>query len=456
MLRRKTYFGHRLRQALGTTVLVLLACKGTPSSPGIDCNPVYYATTHWIACHDPEEHEFCVQKFACDARTPAEVCAWNIDGDESLSPNYDEAEDYGNCAGDEINFNEGSWPKSACGGDDDPPPVPTTSAGGGESGTSTSGGTSGGSGDTGGTEDPLWICSQRMLDKCANIAPDDALGGDPYPGVDGTDPLRDVCWSKVNPISPDDGGKRWSRCTRAPNVGDAITKCEQDCNSFVDDLNTMLCPNAGCTVENPPVDCLLDGGAMGLDQQELPALFSEHSTLWDCPEDQQFMKVWGGSSQPVNFAANAAVVFDGGITGGVSNIGGYLAYELSNCSLTQCDIAIDVLEGVTLNASGFFTDASGATSEWSVNGLSFRSVDVLHGTWVKSRGNVSFTTDTLVAEVWGDGATIDGFQTWVGHHTFEVEQIVGSLGTETGPLTLNFAFNSPLGTATASLTTVSN
>lgn len=306
---------------------------------------------------------------------------------------------------------------------------------------------------TGGSGEDVYLCSLRTHEKCADLIPDDALGAlepDWYDGAHGNLPNNsswDACWVKVNQNFGNPGQKHFARCAHAADESAARLKCEANCqmrNTFLDDL----CVGPGCTYN--AINCNLNPLE---DPDDTPKLLSENTSTWECEPGGMIIPVWGGDTDLVLFDADGTMVLGDGTTASLLNVVGYLGFETTNCTATTCDLVIDALEGLSTNSAGYFMDAAGTSAPYSLKGFGFRASSVVTGQWDKIRGTVSFPTTTLAARFWADLLVYDGVELWPGTQTIEIDQIVGSLTDEDGPLTLNLAYNSALGTANVSLTT---
>lgn len=407
----------------------------------------YHLLTCTLAENNAVEH-FCVpQKYSCELGAARTACSWNHFGELGKNEEFTEALWSLPCP---EGTEQGSLPPSNlndCGGES--PASAGASASNGGSGGST-GETGDATGDpTEGMEDPVWLCSLRSPGKCADVSPDDALAalidGDPYPA----NPLLDVCWAPIelDPLP----AKKISKCVRRPNQAGAIIACEEDCKALNKSIQDK-CVEPDCVVVNA-IDCVLDGNVNGLpDSLELPKLLSEVETDWRCADGFDSVPAWEGSSI-VLFGSSGSLVVSDGHSAGMTSVEGYLGYTLTNCTDESCTITIDALESVSRHAEGGYTNAAGGGGVFGIERLGFRSRNAFSGLWNKTRGTVSFPAAIVEAQFWADMVYIDGLPVWGGVRVTEIDQIVGSLRSAAGPLTLNLSHNLPEANVTVSLTT---
>lgn len=244
------------------------------------------------------------------------------------------------------------------------------------------------------------------------------------------------------------GEKHNSRCVKAASASSARIKCEADCGGRNATLSD-LCVAPGCEID-APINCDLNPQ---VDPDDTPHLLSEKDSEWKCDPDGDVIPVWGGESEFVSFSASGALVLNDGTSASILGVRGYIGFELTKCKKNSCDVAIDALEAFSGNAFGFVTDASGNTVPYSLEGFGFRGANVVKGKWHKKRGTITFEEDIVEAQYWGDLLTYGDIEVFPGTQAIEIDQIVGYLPDDEGPLTLNLAYNTPLGTATVSLTT---
>ncbi len=213
------------------------------------------------------------------------------------------------------------------------------------------------------------------------------------------------------------------------------------------------CPALGCDVLTA-VDCELSNA---MDTQEEPALAADNTMLWECSaatKDDGMLPVWGMQSELTLFEGRGAMVLSDGTYTGISSIGGYLGYTLTNCDTATCTITVDAFESLTRHIEGTYTDAAGGNGDYELDDVGFRAKNAFTGTWYKARQTVAFPNTSVDAALWGGQGQIDGVGLWVGSQTLQIDQITGSLASISDPLTLNFAFNWVDGTVTMSVTTL--
>lgn len=408
-----------------------------------------------LVCSDKNtlmEETYCVNKRACQGEAGAKLlCSWVVETDEDHEDNFDapgSAVLGGTCdAGAKVN----SYPPSACDGSGDEGGSISATASTSETGSATSEPAT--SGDpTEGPQMPLWLCSRRSELMCANLDIDDALdnnlGKDPYP--DNTN--RDACWAPVETeLAP---AKKISHCVSAQSESAALSLCEANCGQFNDWLEMERCPALGCMV-SAPVDCVLSDAN---DPQKKPALAAENTMIWTCSAGTEdgMLLAWGEQSGLTLFEGLAAMVLSNGTYAGVSSLGGYLGYRLTDCNTATCTITVDALESLTRHIEGTYTDVAGGGGDYEFEDVGFRAKTAFAGTWYKARRTVAFPDTSVEAVVWGGQGWIDGAGLWVGAQTIEIDQITGSLASANDPLTLNFAFNWSDGTVTMSVATLSD
>ncbi len=346
--------------------------------------------------------------------------------------------------------------------------------GGGGSGTPTtsdgSAGTSGSTGDaTGSTGDTTggpgdmktYLCSKQAAHQCADLFPDNAFGisqNDPY--TDPNDPLSslwDECWSAVNPNPP----KHKSKCVDALNSGDALTQCQDRCGEFKTAM-ADLCKAPDCEILRD-VDCLLNGTYLAADGMvvvgdpmgEQPVLL-EGEPSWECDGPPlQPLLVDPGSLHA--FEGTGVMITPEGVSVGMSGLRGYLSYSLSSCDAVTCTITIDALVSTTVHTEGGYTDAAGSGGVYILDGTGFWSSAPFSGTWYKERGTIAFPTATVSLDFWAGSAVVDGVGVAenAGPYPAEIDQVVGSLRSTQGPLTLNLNYEMPMsGTVSLSLRTL--
>ncbi|WAS96786.1 hypothetical protein [Nannocystis punicea] len=449
------------------------------------CSPPEYQRHIICEYKDPvtqetETKEYCVVAEPLCWNDPkpndTELCSWNWFGDDAHQGDMTvlTADQVGNCSGSGIprgNFPVWYYPAKSkgCVGQE-----PGNSSGGSGQTSATSGGdstteptttaptttdteTTGGLNDGPGT----YYCSLRSPHKCANISPDDALGNDPYnrdPGLYPEDDDYDACWtSTVNLLA---GQKKLSKCVVAQSQADAKSKCEDGCTNFNDSL-TMACANAGCSVPKY-VDCIFEGDwtdelnndDIDGDEQEEPwKIDLVDANDWQCDGEPLII----GDGPFTQFEGSGTIITPDGHSAGMTGVQGFLSYSLSNCTATTCTITIDTLVGLTGHAEGGYTDAAGSGGTYELQQIGFQSRVPFSGTWDKIRKNITFPTDVMQAQFWGGPVLIDGVSVTDngGVLNAELDQLVGSLQSTTGPLTLNMTYQMSLfGTASASLQTV--
>lgn len=159
----------------------------------------------------------------------------------------------------------------------------------------------------------------------------------------------------------------------------------------------------------------------------------------DCDTDTNYLIAWGGSSAIRPFSASAVLGTSSGGSTSSRGLVGYIAYESTNCTTTQCDVTIDALEGVRQDVAGIFTDASGAQTSYLIEDLDFRMTQDVHGILNLRSRNVVFPADPFAGILWLGGYTVEGVPLGSWASPIFVSQ-VGTLSTN-GDLTLNLTFN---------------
>lgn len=325
----------------------------------------------------------------------------------------------------------------------------TTSAATSDSATdpTTSGtdGTTGGPGETsdttGGPAQDIYFCSQQSPWKCANLDPDSALADDgivdPY-----TNPMIpthagwDACWCEVSDAPP-----ALSKCVEAISEADARNKCQIACEEYRKVLQDLCTTDVDCALVST-IDCALDGTylnssgqmIMGDPEGEQPILTSQ---LPGFACDGEPIKLSDGPYLP--FAGSAGLVTPEGVSAGLGSFRGFLGYKLSDCNPGKCTITIDTLVGLTRDAEGGYSDASGMGGLFELKGMGFQASAPLVGIWHKNRKRLTFPSTELNAQFWANSLLVDGLEVTPGYSAYpvEIDQVVGSLAAEGGPLSLN-------------------
>lgn len=327
--------------------------------------------------------------------------------------------------------------------------APTTSAGTDSTTGSTTGSTTDDSSTTESTGGGLekYICSTQSPWKCANLQPDNALTEYPsYPDPwadpnESTHALWDACWSKVNT----GGSPHLSKCAMAVSPEEATTICQDDCKEYRTMLEEACAGDPDCDVSTT-IDCDLDGtyvNSSGMPISgdvggEKPVLKSNVPS-WEC--DGEALVGGGGSYH--QFEGSATLVTPQGDSAGVGSFRGYLGYTLSGCTATECTITVDALVGLTKAVEGGYSDAAGAGGLFEVQGMGFQTTAPFSGTWSRVRDTVTFPDATMSTQFWADAVLVDGTPVTSGYgaYTIETDQIVGSLRTDDGPLSLNLTID---------------
>jgi hypothetical protein len=327
--------------------------------------------------------------------------------------------------------------------------APTTSAGTDSTTGSTTGSTTDDSSTTESTGGGLekYICSTQSPWKCANLQPDNALTEYPsYPDPwaepnQSTHALWDACWSKVNT----GGSPHLSKCAMAVSPEEATTICQDDCKEYRTMLEEACAGDPDCDVSTT-IDCDLDGtyvNSSGMPISgdvggEKPVLKSNVPS-WEC--DGEALVGGGGSYH--QFEGSATLVTPQGDSAGVGSFRGYLGYTLSGCTATECTITVDALVGLTKAVEGGYSDAAGAGGLFEVQGMGFQTTAPFSGTWSRVRDTVTFPDATMSTQFWADAVLVDGTPVTSGYgaYTIETDQIVGSLRTDDGPLSLNLTID---------------
>ncbi|MCY1070386.1 hypothetical protein OV090_36925 [Nannocystis sp. RBIL2] len=360
---------------------------------------------------------------------------------EWYSPPHDEG-----CVGQAPGGGDEGGQSSATSGTEPTTGAPTTT----EASSSTTGEDDDGPGD--------YYCSLLSRYKCADITPDDALGTDLHYNRDlaqyPSDALYDACWTSKITYS---GAPQWTKCVyNALDVDDARSKCQDACEALNTDLDDK-CDNVGCSFQ--PIDCVLDGNwtdefgtPHANDNFEKP---KKIGTIDGYECDGEVLVI--GEGPFTQFEGSGTIITPDGHSAGMTDVRGFLSYSLSSCSSTTCTITIDTLVGLTSHAEGGYTDAAGSGGTYELQQIGFQIRAPFSGTWDKIRKNITFPTDVMQAQFWGGPVLIDGVTVTdnAGVLNAEIDQIVGSLQSTTGPLTLNLTYQMSLfGTASASLQTV--
>lgn len=414
-----------------------------------------------------ETRNYCIKLWKdCAVPDVTEYCAWNWYDDVGAEADFPDAEQfYADCkdiAGVEDGRDPIGMPGYSCSGSG------SATAGGSAGATSTSGDATGGettgtpttsatSTDTtgGGDGKVKWLCAKNAHLKCADLVPDDALGDDV---VDNT--ALDECWGALST----DSEVFLAPCVDAPagegGQDNARMQCQTLCEARKKAINTNMLNVCGTFDEDckiaKEIDCVLDGYVNGQEESwDEPAKLSE-SSGWDCEGGMSMVPVWLGQSNFVVFHGSGTLITPDGVSAGLSNISGALAYELSDCTTTQCTITIDALQGFTYTAEGGYVDASGAGGTYKLEQMGFQGASVISGTWNKLRGTVTFPSAVLDAQFWVGPVSMNGLEvsSLPEAHSIPIDQMVGSLRDETSPLTLNMTYNSDFGTVNLSLQTV--
>ncbi len=255
------------------------------------------------------------------------------------------------------------------------------------------------------------------------------------------DPLLDpdqLCW--VDADQPND----YTVCLQAVDAADALSQCTTKCGEFLTHANGEIAAHDPADMPVAPfMDCELNGAG------EVPRLKTAADV---CDPQVSHLLAWGGTSTLRPFVASATLGTSSGGSTSNREIVGYLAYETTNCTSTQCDFTIDALEGVQRDVSGIFTDAAGAQTSYLIEDLDFRLTQDVHGILNLRSRNVVFPVDPFAGNIWAPGYSVAGTPMGNWASPIFVSQAVGSLRT-TGELTLNLTFNWGDGVFTASFST---
>lgn len=415
-----------------------------------------------------ETRHYCIKmNKQCQVPEADKYCAWNWFDDVSGEGDFPEAvgfkNDCKNVPGVENGENPAYMPGYVC------DPDGSATAGGSTGGSASGGGSTGGQSSAGepttsmgsttgsGSGNVLWLCAKNAHTKCADLVPDEALGDD-VP----SDPARDECWGALS----EDPNVYLAPCVEAPPgevpmaQDNARMKCQMLCSARMEDIHLKMGNVCGvfdndCYI-NKAIDCAINGQIDGVPESwDNPAELSK-SPGWACEGGKAMMPVYLGQSEFVVFHGYGTVITPEGVSAGVSNVTGAIAYELSACTSAECTITIDAIQGFTYTAEGGYVDAAGGGGTFKLEQMGFQSGSIISGTWHKQRGNISFPDAVLDAQFWVGPVTVDGvpITTHLESYSIPVDQMVGSLRNESNPLTLNLAYNTDFGTVTVSLQTI--
>lgn len=385
---------------------------------------------------------FCITAGLCTA-APSVYCAYNIDGTEGTHNKYDP-----NPAAGEGYADWGEWCDETCPSDAngdvfagkvaypscgaaEPEPYPyqgvcpieedvtTPTTGSDESGDSSSGG------DTGDTDGPIietWICSEVAENNCqtrSNLDPS--------------------CWAQdTSPSS--------SPCVTAATRAEALAACQCLCDDF-DDQAADGCFGS-CTVLSN-LDCELTAVGEG----PVPLYQSSHSCIpAEFPSSQQIVDANLECLESDLFDASISLVLHDGTNTAVTGLVGSLIYTTSGCVAGVCDFTLNALSIPFTNITGIYTlGTTTATGTYTLAGTTIQMLGSLEGRWYQSRNTIVFPSDTFWVHAEVNGITLDSMPLPYSPLKIGTDQAVGSLAT-TRPLSLNFTFEVPGGTASVSLT----
>lgn len=254
-------------------------------------------------------------------------------------------------------------------------------------------------------------------------------------------PLLDpdnLCW--VDADQPND----YTVCLQAVDAADALGKCTTKCGEFLTHANGEIAAHVPADMPVAPfMDCVLNGAG------EVPRL----KTAADhCDPQVSHLLAWGGASTLRSFTTSMGLGTSSGGSTSNRELVGYLAYETTNCTSTQCDFTIDALEGVQADVSGIFTDAAGGQISYLIEDLDFRMTQKIHGILNLRSRNVVFPVDPFAGNVWTSGYSVAGTSMGDWASPIFVSQAVGRLRTS-GELRLNLTFDWAGGVFTASFVT---
>ncbi len=316
-------------------------------------------------------------------------------------------------------------------------------------------------GDTGGPDKILYLCSLVSHQKCANILPDNALTSiefDPFP----IDSAFDACWVPIAENPPPQ--KQKSYCVEDTSPENAAFKCKASCDSYNAYLAAKCAdPDYDCSV-SLAVDCIQN---FAIDQDDYPHPAADFPDNWECANGEMLPE-WDALAPLVPFKGVASMILDDGTSTGIKGLDGYLSYKIDFNSCVDyyyCPIEVTALETLRSRIEGSYIDASGGTSDYEIEQIGFRVTSRIQGIWNANTERINFFNvepggyghEPFTGEFWGGLGSVDGSSMWFGSHPIEVHQIVGSLAfpyDDDNPLTLNFTFNLPFGTVFASATTV--
>ena len=423
----------------------LLAACGSPPEGSAGGDGAHASK---VLCHDNldtvlcwKETGFCGGDIFNTTNNAAEICsAYFNDGDLGHAGDYPTAEFDGVCT--ELEDANDSGLPCVCDyggvelipnwGDTEQTPacVDDGETGGGEGGTPTTGNEV----DTEGPVEEVWICSPSAGTNCQTRT------------GSGLEADAEHCWQPVT--TP----RASSECVQAANYADALAACQCLCGN-TNATMTDACDTPNVCEVTVPLDCTLT------DPGETPVLLLENLDTLQCTS------VWYAPqvSCPTTiklFSATVSVVLAGNTYSTVSGLEGYLDYSISSCSSGTCAFDLSMFSIPHRNVAGYFVQVltTGVTTgAFSLEDLYLQMDGTMSGSYQQSSGNVTFPTATFSASGNIAGGAINNvtLPLTAGDErlTLSTTQVVGSLPTTTSPLSLNFTFTVPGGTASVSLTT---
>lgn len=240
---------------------------------------------------------------------------------------------------------------------------------------------------------------------------------------------------------------------------DARNKCQIACEEYQKMLTNLCTTDVDCALVSA-IDCALDGTylnssgqmIMGDPDGEQPLLTSQ---LPGFACDGEPMKLSDGPY--LAFTGSAGLVTPEGVSAGLGNFRGFLGYKLSECNPGKCTITIDTLVGLTRDAEGGYSDAAGMGGLVELDGMGFQGTAPLVGMWHKNNKRLTFPSAELNAEFWANAVLVDGLEVTPGYAAYpvEIDQVVGRLAAEGGPLSLNLVVDMQVsGVVTVNLRTL--
>ena len=236
-----------------------------------------------------------------------------------------------------------------------------------------------------------------------------------------------------------------SPCTQASSAMAAQGACQVDCNM----KNTKLVGEA--VDADPPrsvtgsLNCSI--GTLGV----APVPLDDHFG-WGC-SDSSSLVAWGGTSTLKLATMSGTLSLSDGTMSSINGVRGYVGYATSGCANGVCDFVLDALEGFKADYSGNYMDAAGSPGTYALSGLDFEAIHPLHGQLYQSRGAIVFPVGVGVGRFSIDGGAVDAFPlTAQTSPSLFIDSMVGTLSSA-GQLTLNFNFNGPDGSGSATLIT---